>query len=65
MRRIAVCLLMLLLASGLSGCYESPDLTYHQPGIYKGGKDPLIEKQSSLEYLVTIHKRFRNVQSDR
>jgi hypothetical protein len=65
MRRLAASILLLLLISAGSGCYESPDLTYHEPGIYKGSKDPLLTKQSSLEYLVQIHKRFRNVQTDR
>lgn len=65
MRRTATCILVLLLAILASGCYESTDVAYHEPGIYKGSVDPLLKRQSSLEYLVEIHKRFRNVQTDR
>jgi len=65
MRRAAGCILALLLAIWAPGCYESPDLTYHEPGVYKGSEDPLLKRQSSLEYLVEIHKRFRTIQTDR
>ena len=30
------------LVLGLSGCLESTDVTFFQPGVYQGAVDPLI-----------------------
>lgn len=49
----------------LSGCYESPDVTVHEPGVYKGTRDPLIAKQRSPEQQQTLRERFSLVQPDR
>lgn len=50
---------------GLAGCYESPDVTLYKPGVYKGGKDPLLEKQRSPQQQVKLRERFDLVQRDR
>lgn len=55
--------LVLLLALG--GCYESPDATNYDPGVYKGKTDPLLAKQKREEQQKALEQRFRAVQTDR
>jgi len=55
--------LVLLLALG--GCYESPDATNYDPGVYKGKTDPLLAKQKRQEQQKALERRFRTVQTDR
>ncbi len=47
----------------LGGCYESADVTVHEPGEYKGGVDPLLADAASREE--DLQKRFDLVQRDR
>lgn len=51
-------------ALALSACYESPSVTVHEAGVYKGERDPLLntDVQSRAE---TLQKRFTMVQTDR
>jgi hypothetical protein len=49
----------------LAACYESPDITFHEPAEYKGSGDPLLEKQASSEQQEALRKRFLQVQTDR
>ncbi len=49
----------------LSGCYESPSVTVYKPGVYKGARDPLVEKQRSPEQQQRLRERFAQVQPDR
>lgn len=49
----------------LAGCYESPDVTVHKPGVYKGPKDPLVQKQSDPKHQEALISRFNQVQTDR
>ena len=51
--------------TGLAGCYESPKAKIYEPGVYKGGKDPLLEKERSPEQQAALQKRFDMVQRDR
>ena len=59
--------IVILLMSGLplGGCYRSPDIAYHTPGVYKGPKDPLLEKERSPEQQQRLVRRFNQVQTDR
>lgn len=43
-RTIPRMLTLALLALVLVGCYESADVTRHEPGVYKGANDPLTNK---------------------
>lgn len=52
-------------AIGLAGCYESPKVKMYEPGIYKGEKDPLVEKQRAPEQQAVLQERFDLVQRDR
>jgi outer membrane protein assembly factor BamD (BamD/ComL family) len=47
----------------LAGCSsdETREFTAHEPGLYKGGKDPLLDKNMDQE----LKKRFMQVQTDR
>ena len=51
-------------ALALAGCYEPADVTVHEPGVYKGAKDPLLNTDANKrnEELVA---RFNQVQRDR
>lgn len=46
-RTIPRMLTLALLALVLAGCYESAGVTRHEPGVYKGEKDPLTNKLAS------------------
>ncbi len=55
----------LLYAVLVCACYESPDVKVYEPGVYKGEKDPLLEKQRSAQHQEALRQRFNLVQSDR
>jgi hypothetical protein len=62
-RWFIVILVMTLLPLG--GCYRSPDIAYHTPGVYKGPQDPLLQKERSPEQQQRLEQRFDQVQTDR
>ncbi len=56
--------LIFLVISGslaLSGCLEDFQVTLHEPGIYKGPDDPLLEQS----HAVALSERLANGQTDR
>lgn len=62
MKSIGYLLIAFLLLMGLTGCsYEPREMTIHEPGVYKGGKDPLLASQHRQELI----DRFKLVQTDR
>lgn len=56
-------LFILIALVSLSACYEDTDVTMHEPGVYKGGKDP--HALSAEERAEVLSKRFNQVQTDR
>ncbi|MGA7979459.1 MAG: hypothetical protein WCA32_04435 [Chromatiaceae bacterium] len=54
-----VCLL------ALSACYQDPEVTIFEPGVYKGARDPLLEKERSPQQQQRLKARFDLVQTDR
>jgi hypothetical protein len=47
---------------GLIGCSSEPrGVTMHEPGVYKGAKDPLLAHERQQELI----DRFKLVQTDR
>ncbi len=51
------------LLAGLAACsLEQRSVTIHEPGVYKGMKDPLLARQDQEKVLAD---RFRLVQADR
>ncbi|MBL38044.1 MAG: hypothetical protein ACNS61_04635 [Candidatus Wenzhouxiangella sp. M2_3B_020] len=52
-------LFIALAALALVGCYESPDVTLHEPGVYKGEQDPLVKKLANDDELqAQLEQRF-------
>ena len=54
---------LLATALMLGACYESTEDTLHEPAVYKGGTDPLLQKEGSRQE--QLRKRFELVQLDR
>lgn len=52
-------------ALALSGCYDDVGVTLHEPGVYKGTPDPLLELQRSASQQERLNERFAQVQTDR
>jgi len=51
-----------IILAGLMGCSSEPrGVTIHEPGVYKGEKDPLLGQQRQQELI----DRLKLVQSDR
>lgn len=48
----------------LSACYESSDVTVHEPGEYKGEADSLMQTDAESR-AETLEERFNMVQTDR
>ena len=58
-------LLGLAVVALLGGCYESPDVTVYEPGVYKGKPDPLLDKLHAEKRQEQLIERFHAVQTDR
>lgn len=54
----------LLLALGLGGCGDVT-VTLHEPGVYKGKTDPLLQYTNTLEHREQLRARMAQVQTDR
>ena len=65
MRRHARIALAVLAAGGLAGCYETSTPTQYEPGVYKGAKDPLVEKLADGDLRSELDERFRKAARDR
>ena len=62
MKRILFIVTAVAVLAGLVGCSsESRKVNVHEPGVYKGAKDPLLALQKQQELI----NRFRLVQTDR
>lgn len=48
----------------LTGCWEDTDVTLHEPGEYKGARDPLLHPGAASRD-EALQARFRLVQTDR
>ena len=63
-RNVTLTAATVVLAAGLAGCWDSTEVTVHNPGQYKGEPDPLLA-QSASSRAETLTKRFQLVQIDR
>jgi hypothetical protein len=62
MKPVRYALATLVVIMGLAFCsYESRETTLHEPGVYKGKKDPLLARQQQQMLI----DRFKLVQTDR
>ena len=64
MRKVTVALLIAN-AFAMTGCYEDPSITLHEPGVYRGGNDPLLAKQASPEQQARLAERLQAGQGQR
>ena len=55
---------VMVLAAGVAGCWDSTEVTVHNPGEYKGEKDPLLAQSASAR-TNALTERFQSVQADR
>ena len=51
--------------AALAGCGNATDVTLAKPGVYKGQKDPLVEKLRNPKMQEELVARFNQVQTDR
>ena len=65
MKRHGLLLVLALAVATIFGCYESPGVAIHEPGVYKGASDPLLARQSTAEQQKILRERFAQVQTDR
>ena len=65
MRNLAKVVVVTSGLSLLSGCYDGAELTLHQAGVYKGGKDPLVALSASAAHKQQLVSRINQVQVDR
>lgn len=56
---------LVIALTGLGGCYESPDVTLYEPGVYKGEEDPFLEKAADPEHQEALRQRLARGQTDR
>lgn len=62
MKKICVIVAAMVLLAGMTGCSPEPrSVTLHEPGVYKGQRDPVMELKNQQE----LNDRFRLVQTDR
>ncbi len=62
MKRILFVSVAFAVLAGLVGCSsESRKVTMHEPGVYKGAKDPVLALQKQQELI----DRLKLVQTDR
>lgn len=64
-RPLAMALALAILSMSLTACGERADVTLHEPGVYKGGADPLLAKQEDPQHVGALQNRFAKGQSDR
>lgn len=62
--RILTAATVAMLAIGLTGCWESTEITIHEPGEYKGAADPLLMADTGARS-EQLKERFQTVQVDR
>jgi hypothetical protein len=65
MRRSITSALLIGSVVVLTACYQSVDITLHQPGKFKGPTDPLLAKLRSQELPQALNERFKLSQTDR
>lgn len=64
-KRIAALLASVAIPLSLTGCYEDATPVRYEPGVYKGGPDPLIYRLESGELHETLDDRVGQAFRDR
>ena len=65
MRKLRTILVLAGMAVALGGCYEDMGVTVHEPGEYKGKKDPLVATLKQQQMQESLEQRFKTGQTDR
>ena len=63
--RVRTIAMAMLAALMLSGCYETTHVVIHEPGVYKGSKDPLLAVDGTPGFEEKLDKRFMEGQAPR
>jgi hypothetical protein len=63
--RNSLLILGTVMLASLTGCYSSPNIALHSPGVYKGPTDPLLAKERDPQHQKALLERFNLVQRDR
>jgi hypothetical protein len=61
-RMVGMAVLAMLL---LAGCYETTHVVIHEPGVYKGSKDPLLAVDGKPQLEAELRERFMEGQAPR
>ena len=64
-RPLALAMIVGIASLSSTGCTERTDITWHEPGVYKGGDDPLLAKQKDSQQIADLQERLVMGQSDR
>jgi hypothetical protein len=64
-RPLTMAVALAFLPMSLTACAERADVTLHEPGVYKGGADPLLAKQEDPQHIEMLQERFAKGQTDR
>ena len=62
---IALIVAVGFLCMGTAGCTDQATVTWHEPGVYKGGDDPLRSLQKDPQQQAALEERLRRGQTDR
>jgi hypothetical protein len=65
MKRWGLIPILLMTAAIIWSCYESPSVAIHEPGVYKGARDPLLTRQRSDRQHQILLDRLTLIQLDR
>lgn len=63
--RVTTMAMALLAMFMLTGCYETTDVVIHEPGVYKGAKDPLLAVEGTPQHEAELRERFMEGQAPR
>ena len=64
LKRLTILIATATSAMLLSGCWESSEVTMHEPGAYMGKADPLLDQDAAARS-GKLQERFQMVQIDR
>jgi hypothetical protein len=64
-RPLAMALALAVMSMSLTACGKQASVTLHEPGVYKGGVDPLLAQQQDPQQIQALQGRFAKGQSDR
>ena len=56
---------LVVLAVLIAGCGSRLDVTVHEPGVYKGPTDPLLDAHGTDEHKELLRQRLAKVEAER